>query len=360
MSYRLRPGVELFFAASGDAYLLRPGVGDHVVRAPSASDRALLERVALGSVEAPDGSTEAGRLEPLVRAGVVVAEPACAPLDGDDAERFSRQLDYLAELGPPADVQRRLRGARVAVLGCGGLGTWALGAIASVGVARFVIVDDDAVELSNLNRQILYRAADRGQPKAELAAAWLRAFDPSIEVVARVQRLRSADDVAANVAGCDAVLVTADWPPYEITRWVNEACVALRVPFLTAGQAPPLLKIGPTYAPGAGPCFACHESELRAGYPLYAELAEHRARHPPPATTLGPASGVIGTLLGLEVLHLLAGDSPIATQGRALLMDMRTLEARWESVARDPRCPVCGGLFAAGAAKPRARGGGDP
>jgi bacteriocin biosynthesis cyclodehydratase domain-containing protein len=345
VSYRLRPGIELFIAASGDAYLLRPGVGDHVVRQPTHSDRALLERVARGAVDAPDGSAEAAQLEPLVRAGVVVAEPACEPLSGEDADRFSRQLDYLAELGPPADVQRRLRGARVAVLGCGGLGTWALGAIASVGVARFVIVDDDTVALSNLNRQILYRRADLDRPKVELAAAWLRAFDPSIEVVARQERLRSAEDVAANVAGCDAVLVTADWPPYEITRWVNEACVALRVPFLTAGQAPPLLKIGPTYAPGVGPCFACHEHELRAGYPLYAELAEQRRRQPPPATTLGPASGVIGTLLGLEVMHLLAGDGPVATQGRALLLDMRTLEARWESVSRDPECPACGGLF---------------
>jgi bacteriocin biosynthesis cyclodehydratase domain-containing protein len=117
------------------------------------------------------------------------------------------------------------------------------------------------------------------------------------------------------------------------------------VPFITAGQQPPLLKIGPTYVPGRGACFACHETQVRRSFPLYDQLAEHRRRHPPEAITLGPASGVIGALLGLEVMHLVASDEPVATQDRALLLDMRSLEARWEDVERDPACPVCRSLF---------------
>ena len=61
----------------------------------------------------------------------------------------------------------------------------------------------------------------------------------------------------------------------------------------------------------------------------------------PPAITLGPATGVVGTLLSLEVMHLLIGDGPVATEGRAMLLDMRTLEQRWEDVERDPDCPIC-------------------
>jgi bacteriocin biosynthesis cyclodehydratase domain-containing protein len=343
---RLRPGIEVFPADDGDVYLLdAAGRTTIAVRAPDHGDRALLERLATGPVSAPQGSAVAARLAPLVEAGAVTAVCTSTPLGAADGERFSRQLGYLGELGDPNDVQRRLRGARVAVLGCGGLGTWAVGALACVGIGGFVLIDDDAVDLSNLNRQILYRHADVGAPKVERAAAWLAAFDPAIDVVARRERITGPEPLSRALAGCDALVVVADWPPYELTRWANRVCVARRMPFLTAGQQPPLLKIGPTYVPGRGPCHACHEAQVRRTFPLYDELAEHRRRQPPEAITLGPASGVIGSLLALEVMHLVAADQPVATQGRALLIEMRSLEARWEDVERDPACPVCRPLF---------------
>lgn len=343
---QLRAGTELFPADDGDVYLLS-GAGRRtvVVRSPDRADRALLGRLANGPVEAPAGSAVAARLEPLVDAGAVTAVSASAPLGAVERERFARQLGYLAELGDHNHVQRRLRGTQVAVLGCGGLGTWAVGALACVGIGRLVLIDDDAVDLSNLNRQILYRPADIGAPKVSRAAAWLEAFDPTIDVVARRERITGPEALAQALDGCDVLVVAADWPPYELTRWINAVCVERRMPFLTAGQQPPLLKIGPTYVPGRGACFACHETQVRRSFPLYAQLAEHRRRHPPEAVTLGPASGVIGSLLALEVLHLVASDEPVATQDRALLVDMRSLEARWEEVERDPACPDCAALF---------------
>jgi bacteriocin biosynthesis cyclodehydratase domain-containing protein len=344
--YRLRSSIEPFFADDGDVYLLRPGTGhEHVVRQPSADDRALLERLVREPVEAPVDSTIAARLAPLVDAGIVLAEPTSPPLAPEEAARFDRQLPYLAELGDPHELQRRLRASSVTVIGCGGLGTWALGALASAGVGRLVLVDDDTVELSNLNRQIVYRAGDVGSRKVELSAAWVRAFDPTIDVAARVERIRGPEAVAAVLDGADALLVTADWPPYELVRWVNQACVERRVPFITCGEAPPVLKIGPTYAPGRSACFACHEHQLRRDYPLYEQLAGKRAADPRPATTLGPPSGVIGTLLALEVFHLLVDECHVATMDRALLLDMRTLETHWEAIERDPECEVCSSLY---------------
>jgi bacteriocin biosynthesis cyclodehydratase domain-containing protein len=340
--YRLRPSIEPFFAASGDVYLLRPGTRDeHVVRAPSDEDRDLLRRLAHEPVAAPAASAVASRIAPLVAAGVVVAEPSSPPLPPADAERFDRQLPYLAELGDPRDVQRRLRAGRVVVLGCGGLGTWALGAMASVGIGSFVLIDHDTIELSNLNRQILYGEADLGRPKVTVAAEWLRRFDATIEVLTMSHRVEGPGDLVAAVDGADALVLVADWPPYDLARWVNEACLARRVPFITAGQQPPLLKIGPTYMPGRGACLACHERHVRRDFPLYDELADCRRRDPPSATTLGPASGAIGTLLALEVMHLLAGSEPPATHDRALLLDMLTLDARWEAVERDRACAAC-------------------
>ncbi len=342
---KLRAGVEVFPARDGDVYLLRAGGGaEHVIRSPDPADRELLERLAAGPVEAPAGGEAAARLAPLVDAGVVIAVPPSPRLRGPADERFARQLGYLEAFGDPHAVQRRLREARVGILGCGGLGTWALGALACVGVGRLVLIDDDTVELSNLNRQILYRPADLGAAKVDRAAAWVEAFDPAIEVVVRRERIAGPEALAGAIGGCDALLVTADWPPYEITRWANTACVARGVPFLTAGQQPPLVKVGPAYVPGRGPCYACHETQVRRSFPLYEELARHRREQPAEAITLGPASGLIGSLLALEVLHLLAGDEPVATQGRALLIDMRSLDAHWEDVERDPSCPACGSL----------------
>jgi bacteriocin biosynthesis cyclodehydratase domain-containing protein len=237
-----------------------------------------------------------------------------------------------------------LRASRVVVLGCGGLGTWALGAMASVGVGRFVLVDHDTVELSNLNRQILYDQSDLGRPKVAVAAEWLERFDASIEVTTVRHRADGPRDLDDVLPGADALVLVADWPPYDLARWVNEACLAHRVPFITAAQQPPVLKVGPTYIPGRGACLACHESAVRRDFPLYDELAEQRRRDPQPATTLGPASGVVGTLLALEILHLLVATQPPATHGRALLLDMRTLQTRWEDIARDPACAACGAL----------------
>lgn len=352
--YRLRPSVELFPASDGRLYFIRPGPGpDLAVPRPEPADRALLERLAAGAATADELCAAADvtpgelarKLESLAAADLLlVLRAPQPPLEAGDAERFARQLPYFAERGDPAAAQRALLDARVVILGCGGLGTWALGALATAGVRRFVLVDDDTIELSNLNRQILYDAGDVGAPKVERAAAWVERFEPRSDVTRVARRIRSAEDLRDVVAGADALVHAADWPPYDIVRWADEACREAGVPYITAGQAPPVLKIGPTYVPGRSACFACHEAALHAQAPLFAELAAQRRAQPAPATTLGPASGVIGALLAMEVMHLLVGAVTPATEGRALLLDMETLETRWEAIDRRADCPACNHL----------------
>lgn len=341
LRYQLRQSVELFPAPNGDVLLLRTGGARPVaIRSPSASDRALLHSLVAGIMTVP-GSPTAERVEPLVTAGLVRAAPPPAPLPGPVAARFDRQLPYLAERGDPAALMLRLRAARIVVIGCGGLGTWALAAIAAAGVGHFRLIDDDTVELSNLNRQVLYGEDDVGALKVDAARRWLRRFDTAIGVEVLPRRVASATDAEAAVAGADLVVLAADWPPYELARWVNAACVAARIPFLTAGQQPPLLRIGPTYAPGRGPCFACHERTLARDFPLYHRLADHRRRHGTTSTTLGPASALVGAALAVEVVNLLLDVPGQSLTGRALLIDMETLEQRREDIPRDSGCPVC-------------------
>jgi bacteriocin biosynthesis cyclodehydratase domain-containing protein len=229
----------------------------------------------------------------------------------------------------------------VAVLGCGGLGTWALGALASAGVGHFILVDHDTVELSNLNRQLLYCEADVGTLKVERVADWVRRFDPDVEVRALPLEVTSVADVVDLLDRVDVLVQTADWPPYRMVRWVDEACRMTGVPYVIGGQRPPVVKVGPTFVPGVTACFACQETAFTRDFPHYPELARRRDEQPARSITLGPASGIAGTLIASEVMHLLLG-RPIATAGRALLLDLRTLETTWEAVERDPDCPACG------------------
>jgi molybdopterin-synthase adenylyltransferase len=136
-------------------------------------------------------------------------------------------------------------------------------------------------------------------------------------------------------------VLAADWPPYALGRWVDEACRDAGVPYVMAAQVPPVLKVGPTYVPGRTACFACQERQTAEAFPLYAELAEHRRRDPAPATTLGPASAIVGSMIAMEVMHLCLGWTPLATEGRAWMLDMRTLETRWEVIERLGDCPAC-------------------
>lgn len=348
--YRLRASVEPFVDRHGTLCLVRAGGQDLVVRRPDDADVALVGRLQRGW-ETLDGlAGELGldravveaKVDSLLAADLVVVRsaPPAPPLAGEDAERFARQLPYLAEFGDEVGLQRKLRDSTVVVLGCGGLGTWAVATLACIGVGRLTLVDHDHVALSNLNRQILYARADVGEAKVGAAARWARSFDPAIRVDTLERAIASTDDVMAVVADADALILAADSPPYEIARWVNAACLEARVPFIVAGQLPPLLKIGPTYVPGDGPCFTCHERELARTSRAYEDYVAFRTAEPVTAATLGPASCVVGGFIGLELLHLLTGGVP-STMGAAVLIDMRTLAFRREPFERDPECRAC-------------------
>jgi molybdopterin-synthase adenylyltransferase len=347
--YALRASVEVLAAPDGRVYLLRPGRSDLVLPEPDATDRALLDALAEPSTATAlarrtrsEQGVIAQKLDALAGVEVLTSWPAdTPPLDEHVAQRFDRQLPYLAEFGAPAGLQRRLGDATVAIFGCGGLGTWALGGLACAGIGRFVLVDDDLVEPSNLNRQVLYVDADIGRPKVDCAGEWVRRFAPHTDVTTLRERILCVDDVVPLARDADVVVLLADWPPYELERWVNEACVATSTPYISCGQGTPIVKIGPMYVPGRTACFACEETQMRAEAPLYDDVVALRQRTSASAMTLGPSAGAVGTLLSLEVMHLLLGQ-PAATEGRAMLLDIQTFETWWEPIERDRSCPVCG------------------
>jgi molybdopterin-synthase adenylyltransferase len=360
VEYRLKRSIDAFPASDGELYLLRTGSGeDHVVKDPTERDRAILELLGKGYV------TEAGIVDELRRRGVdddgvgdaladleqgafVERAGGGALLSERERDRYDRQLIYFADLAAPGvlaeELQQRLREATVVVLGTGGLGSWTACGLACAGVGSLVLVDDDRVELSNLNRQILFGERDVGGLKVERAKRALRAHNPEIAVRAVERRVRGPRDLDDLVDGASLVITVADWPPYDLPRWVNRACVEAGVPHVSAGQRLPLNRVGPTVVPGESACLECEERGIRRDYPLYDELAEFRTAHPVDAATIAPASGIVGSMLAMEAIHLLTGLARPSSQGAVLLFDLRTLVVKREEIARDPDCPLCGGL----------------
>ncbi|HEX2415314.1 MAG TPA: TOMM precursor leader peptide-binding protein [Thermoleophilaceae bacterium] len=347
---RLKPSVEPFPASSGDIYLLRSDGGDDVVlREADPFARDLIEALTEGLRPA-----ERPELQPaiaqLAEAGVVSLgsfDPTAAGLSPAEALRYDRQLHYFGDQASAdssaGGMQLALRNATVVVLGSGGLGSWTMAGLACAGVGRIVAVDDDTIELSNLNRQVLYRMSDIGRRKVDVAAEALRGLNPEIDLVPLARRVRGVADVRAIASGADFVVCTADWPVHAIARWVNQACLELRIPHISAGQFPPRVRIGPTFVPGRTACLECEELAIRREFPLYDELVEHRRKAAPVAATLGAPSGLIGSLLAMEVIHWITGISEPATLGRGLVFDLRDFSSHWESIEPDPGCPLaCG------------------
>jgi bacteriocin biosynthesis cyclodehydratase domain-containing protein len=342
--------------SGGDVYVLRPTEeSDLRIERPDAPARALLHAL--------DGTRTWAELEREFgadRVGEALAVLAGAELLDDAADddrvpartlaRHDRQLRYLSEVGDPAvapsEYQRRLREARVVMLGAGGLGSWASYALMCCGIGELMLVDHDRVEESNFNRQILYRERDVGRVKVDAAAEALRAFDSECEVVPVQQRIESVADARALVGGAGVVVNSADWPAHDIERWVNAACFDAGVPFITLSHSPPVGRVGPMYVPGETGCFECQEATYRERYPLYDELVEQRRAKPSPAATLGPVCAFVGGQVALEVVHRLTGLLRPATLGRSYVYDLRTMAVTHEDVPVVAACPVCGGAAA--------------
>jgi len=357
---RLKRTVEVFPASDGAIYLLRGGgEADFAIERAEPRERALLGLLRDGADSAgelaarlveqghdADVASVAETLDDLAGLGLLEEADGAAErlLGSEQAARYDRQLAYFADLEPggAAAAQLRLARARVAIVGVGGLGTWTAAALACAGVGRLVLVDDDRVDLSNLNRQLLYRRADVGRPKVEVAAEALTAFNPAITIVARRRRVDEPAAAAEIVEGADFVVETADWPPYELSRWLDAACRRHRIPRITAAQFPPYVRIGPAYLPGRPGCLECQERAARRAFPLYDRLQAHRRDRPETAATLGPASGIIGAALAMEVTHHLTGIATPATAGAGITIDLRDWSVQRDAIERDPGCRSCG------------------
>jgi bacteriocin biosynthesis cyclodehydratase domain-containing protein len=350
---RIKRTTELIEAPNGDLYLLRPSAGADVhIENPDQDGRQLLAAL--------DGDLERGELEE--RFGAEEVSDLLAQLEelglvedaADDdlipapvSERFDRQIRYFSDIttGPaPSQCQARLEAARIVVLGVGGLGGCSALSLACCGIGEMLLIDGDRVEMSNLNRQILFTEDDIGSFKVDAAASRLGAFNSRVRLQTISKRMESEEEIAKTIEGYDLVIDAADWPTHDIEEWVNRACFAAEIPYLTMSHFPPIARVGPFYVPGVTGCFACQVAAYRRSYPMFDVAIEQRRARKVPIATMGPACGLIGGQAGLDVMHHLTGLAEPSTQGVSHIYDLRTMEVEREQVVPEPDCPVCGHL----------------
>jgi molybdopterin/thiamine biosynthesis adenylyltransferase/rhodanese-related sulfurtransferase len=243
-------------------------------------------------------------------------------LSAEQRERYSRHL-LIPEIG--ADGQQKLLDAKVLLLGAGGLGSPTALYLAAAGVGTLGIVDDDVVDLSNLQRQVIHDTARIGVPKVDSAEESIRALNPDVEVVKYQTRIDSSN-IMEIIEGYDVIVDGVDNFP---TRYLlNDASVRLRIPVVSAsilgfdGQLS-------VFKPYEGPCCLFRE-------PPPAELAPSCGAN----GVLGVLPGTMGLLQATEVVKLILGIGEPAI-GRLLLYDALGATLTEVKVHRDPECPIC-------------------
>jgi molybdopterin/thiamine biosynthesis adenylyltransferase/rhodanese-related sulfurtransferase len=240
-------------------------------------------------------------------------------------DRYSRHI-LLPEVGEAG--QAKLLGAKVLLLGAGGLGSPAALYLAAAGVGTLGIVDADTVDASNLQRQILHATSRVGMPKVESAARAIQDLNPDVKVEAYQERLTSAN-VDRIFAPYDVIVDGCDNFP---TRFlVNDASIFLKKPvvhgsiFRFDGQVT-------TFVPGAGPCYRCWYPE---------PPPPHLAPSCQEAGVLGILCGIIGTLQATEAIKIILGKGD-SLVGRIMTYDSLKMKFREFKLRKDPSCPVCG------------------
>lgn len=251
---------------------------------------------------------------------------ADGPISDAELDRYARHL-VLREIGGPG--QMRLRAARVLVVGAGALGSPVCLYLAAAGVGRITLADDDHVDLSNLQRQVIFRADQQGQPKAQAAAANMAALNSHVQITPLPRRITAGDD--ALIAGHDLVLDGTD--SFASRETVNRLCARQGVALIAGsiGQWEGQLTL---YDPArGGPCMACLFQ-----HPPAPGLAPSCAE----AGVIGPLPGVIGSMMALEAIKHLTGAGQ-GMRGRMLIFDGLFGDSRMIAIKARPGCAICGG-----------------
>ncbi|OZA11486.1 MAG: molybdopterin biosynthesis protein [Rhodobacterales bacterium 17-64-5] len=259
------------------------------------------------------------------RVKLVASVAAAAAFSSAEVERYARHI-LLREIGGPG--QRRLKDAKVLVVGAGGLGSAVLLYLAAAGVGEIGVIDDDTVDSSNLQRQIIHKDQGIGLPKVQSAMQAVNALNPYVEV-RPYQRRFSAETVAV-LEDYDLVLDGSD--NFDTRYLVNALATRAAKPLISGAITQWEGQIS-LYDPAHGtPCYACVFPD-RPAPGMVPSCAE--------AGVAAPLPGVIGAMMAMEAVKHITG-AGMTLRGRLLIHDALYAETRVIEITRRPDCPVCG------------------
>lgn len=241
----------------------------------------------------------------------------------EQIERYARHL-VLKEIGGPG--QAALLGAKIAIVGAGGLGGPAGLYLAAAGVGHITIIDDDVVEPSNLQRQVQFVHMDRGMPKATVMADTLTELNPDVIPIAKQIRL-TADNARSLLEGHDIVLDGVD--DFETRFIINQACSDLGIPLISGALGRFTGQVSLFLNDKNAPCYQCLVPET----PPNAETCSQIG-------VMGALAGIIGSMMAMETLkHITGAGKTLA--GRLWIYDGLKAESRTVKLSKDPACPIC-------------------
>lgn len=246
-------------------------------------------------------------------------------LSDDELDRYARHI-VLREVGGRG--QALLKAANVAVIGAGGLGSPCLLYLAAAGVGRVTVIDDDVVALSNLQRQVLFTTADAGRAKVAAAAERLNALNPHVAIapvstrltIANATELLAGHNVIAD--GCDS---------FSTRTAVADAALALAIPLVSGAVGP---------FDGQVATFRGHEDTLPCYRCLVGRALDRDAQSCAEAGVIGALTGIIGSMMALEVIREITGFGE-SLAGRLVLYDALGARTRTVRLPKDPGCPGC-------------------
>lgn len=277
------------------------------------------------------------------------AKEDASGLTPEQKERYKANIRFFSlftDLNQsPSEVQEQLSRKKVTILGMGAFGSTLLVNLVGAGIQHFKLVDFDRVELSNLNRQMVFNENDVGRLKVEAARDFIGRLHSEVLIETETRQIKSSDDVEQVIAGSDLVMLAADQPFFFLQRWVNLACTKLQIPYIAGGFN---LIEGQFFMvePGKTGCIDCmhlHRASQIEEYPrLIQKLLD--TNFVLPTATIAPNTMMMTGMMASDAIRYLTGIAPVQSAGKLILFDFNTLDKsvffEWER--KEDECPTCG------------------
>lgn len=270
-------------------------------------------------------------------------------------ERHSRNINFLTNFDPDGnkkfEYMRKIINTTVVLIGLGGVGSSILYNLASLGVKKVIGIDFDKVDLSNLNRQILYREKHVGIYKTEAASETIREFNSDVEFIPINMKLNNYNDILDILKEHDAdfVICAADKPPLWIYRWTNQACLEMNIPWIYGGNSE-TTSYFQTIIPYESACYQCKEKYIFANFPEAVEKYESilAGGYEAQNNCLTASSNVLGSFIIFDFIRIRTGMAPPLSTNKLTYFNYKTYEIDREDVPIMDTCDCQRGILKGG------------